>query len=352
MSAAPDEPAPRRTDDELRSLRRLVARLSQGVIEVDRDLLIRSVNPSAVRLCRGARLGLGEPLPEPWAAFSLREYARRLCSGPPTRAAGLRVQAGGGGSGGISVWGLPPGGTDRAVLVIEERGGGRREAAEREFVTNAAHELRNPLTAITVSVEALKAGAKDDPEARERFLDHIDRECGRLARLTEALLTLARLDTGEQEPRLDVVELQPLLERVAARVTTRPGVALEVSCARDVVVVANSMLLEHALGNLVENAARYTREGRIEIVVASAGSGTLVVEVSDTGPGLPAGDTDRLFQRFVRGRGLPAGEGFGLGLAIANQTVRAVGGTLALESRPGAGTTARVTLRSGKLVTG
>lgn len=328
---------------ELGQLQRLVEQLAHGVLEIDRELVVRSVNPASLQLCNAAPPAVGRPLPEPWAGFSLRDYAGRVLAEQTTPA--VEVDVGGG-----CVWvcGLPPAGAGTAVLVIEERDEGPRELAEREFVTNAAHELRNPLTAIIVSVEALQAGAKDDPEERDRFLDHIDRECGRLARLTEALLTLARLDTGEQTPRLDVVELRPLLERVTRQVTPAPTVALELLCAPDVVVLASAVLLEHALANLLENAARHTQVGRIEIVATEASGGTVVVEVSDTGPGLPAGDPERLLQRFVRGHGLPAGAGFGLGLAIANRAVRAVGGTLALDSISGTGTTARLTLRSGE----
>ena len=219
--------------------------------------------------------------------------------------------------------------------------------AEREFVTNAAHELRTPLAAISSAVEVLRAGAKDVPEERDHFLEHIDRECARLARLTTALLSLARAQGGVEKPRVDLVELCPLLEQLASSARPADGVAVEAYCPVDLLAVANPDLLEQALANLVSNAARHTREGSIALGARPDGEQRVAVEIRDTGSGMTDEERVRVTERFYRGTD---GDGFGLGLAIAADAVRAVGGELELESEVGRGTVARVTLPAGRLV--
>jgi PAS domain S-box-containing protein len=243
----------------------------------------------------------------------------------------------------------PRGSTVGAVAVfhdVTERE--RLERAEREFVTNAAHELRTPLAAISSAIEVLQSGAKEAPEDRDRFLAHIDREVRRLGRLTISLLSLARAQGGAERPRLELVQLCPLLQALAAEARAAEAVAVEADCPPDLVAVANGDLLEHALTNLVANAVHNTSEGSILLAARAVDEQKVVIEVRDTGRGIPAAERARVTERFYRGSD---GEGFGLGLAIAAQAVRAVGAELQLESEAGRGTTARVTLSSARLVT-
>lgn len=217
----------------------------------------------------------------------------------------------------------------------------RRERAEREFVANAAHQLRTPLTTIRGAVDALQSGAKDVPRDRERFLEHIDRESARLGRLAHALLALARAQTGQEAIQHQPVELRELLENVAAGVHAQPGLELRVVCPPGLVVLTDRDLAEQAIFNLVQNAAGHTDEGRIVVRAATEGD-TVQVEIEDTGPGIAPEERDRVFDRFYRGNGRSA-QGFGLGLAIVRQAVRALSGTVQIESAPGRGTTARLT---------
>src|SRR5205814_5833179 len=149
--------------------------------------------------------------------------------------------------------------TDWALLVIDDlTEQERRELSEREFVSNAAHELRTPLTTIIGAVEVLQAGAKEQPHERDRFLAHIEREAARLGRLAHALLALARAHAGQERPRLEPTPLEPLLREVADGLRPRDGVAVEVDCAPDVIASVNAGLLEQAIRNLGENAAKHT----------------------------------------------------------------------------------------------
>jgi signal transduction histidine kinase len=218
------------------------------------------------------------------------------------------------------------------------------ESVEREFVTNAAHELQSPLTAIVSAIEVLQAGAKDTPE-RDIFLDHIEQAALRLARLAHALLVLARAEGGAEPPRTELVTLAPLLDDVAARMRALDGVRIDVSCAPDAAVLTNRALLEQAVQNVAENAAKYTTSGTIQLA-AYAEQGEAEISVQDSGPGIAADERQRVFERFYRGQG--AGDtGSGLGLAIVRAAVGALDGKVELDSKVGEGTTVRIRLPQG-----
>jgi PAS domain S-box-containing protein len=218
----------------------------------------------------------------------------------------------------------------------------RQERAEREFVSNAAHQLQSPLAGIISAVEVLQAGAKDGPE-RDRFLGHIERESNRLARLSRALLILARAQTGVEAPKDEVVAIGPLLSEIGASVRPVDGVSVAVSCPPDLAVVTNRELVEQAVVNVVENAAKYTVDGRITLA-ARAFDGAAEIVVSDSGPGIPTPERARVVERFYRG-GSNGSDGFGLGLALVRSAVHALDGDLELAEDPGGGTA--VTIRLG-----
>ena len=247
----------------------------------------------------------------------------------------------------ISLVGVPASSSDLVVLVfadITEQE--RRRQAEREFVTNASHELRTPVTAITSAVEALRSGAKDEPEARERFIELIGRQAARLTRLSSSLLILARAQTRQENLHLEPVELGGLLGEIAAASVPAEGVALRVDCPRPVVAVGQRDIVEQVVANLVGNAVKHTVEGEIVLRAAQDGA-KATVEVADTGPGISPAVQTRMFDRFysveVNGR-----DGFGLGLAIARESAEAIGGALTIESESGRGTTARLVLPAAR----
>jgi two-component system, OmpR family, sensor histidine kinase CiaH len=211
-----------------------------------------------------------------------------------------------------------------------------QERAEREFVTNAAHELQSPLAAITSAVEVLQAGAKDTPE-RDLFIDHIQREAQRLDRLTRALLTLSRAQTEVEEPRWEVIDLCPMLQAIAARMEPAPGVSLLVECPEDLALVTNRELLEQTISNVVRNAVKYTEEGSIKLVAAPR-RGLVEVSIVDTGIGIPEEALPRVVERFYRADS--SKEGFGLGLSIVQTAMDVLGGELEIASEGvGRGTT-------------
>jgi two-component system, OmpR family, sensor histidine kinase VicK len=323
-------------------LRRLLERLHDGVVAVDAELRVSFANQAAADILGSGGLPEGSTLPDPWPEISLEQVVDGLFL-PGAAATEARVSAGE--EHVYTVVGIPPPpGLPVAVLVftdVTERE--RRERAEREFVANAAHELRTPLTAIAGAIEALEAGAKEEPGARDRFLAIVARQSGRLGRLVRALLVLARAQTQQEALRLEPVELAPMLEEAVQSLESRPEAPIELDCEAGLTVLGHRDLLEQIVSNLVGNAVRHAGTGTIAVGARTRGEGVAEIEVTDAGPGIDPLDQERVFDRFYR-RGRDAGESFGLGLSIVREAVRALGGTVELDSEYGAGTTVRVVL--------
>jgi PAS domain S-box-containing protein len=321
-------------------LSHVLDRLHHAVVTLNSELRVSYANSAAEDLLAVGGSLAGNPLPDPWPDAPLRAFAQQVFepgAGPLETHAALE-----GGAREYDVMALPPDASGEALLVLADVSSERRrERAEREFVANAAHQLRTPVAGIASAIEVLQGGAKEVPEARDRFLAHLDTQCNRLVRLTRALLLLARAQTLSEPPAVELVPLRPLLDGVAAGVRPAPGVNVRVLCPPELAALTNRDLLEQALVNLAENAAKFTSEGEVALLASVLDDGSIRIVVSDTGPGadLPSG-TD--FERFYRDPG-SQGEGFGLGLAIASEALRVVRGSL--DVRPSdAGTRALVTL--------
>jgi two-component system sensor histidine kinase TctE len=220
----------------------------------------------------------------------------------------------------------------------------RRERAERDFITNAAHELQTPLAAITSAIEVLQAGAKDDGIDRDRFLAHIEAACRRLDRLTRALLVLARAQTRDELPRREVIPLEPLFRSIAASFPRDAQVVVD--CPHDIAVIANRPLLEQAIANLGHNAVKHSR-GPV-VFFGSTAEGRVTIEVRDSGPGIAVAERELVFRRFYR-RDDSTRDGFGLGLAIVAESVKALEGELELDTSA-KGTRVVIRLPSARIV--
>jgi len=238
-----------------------------------------------------------------------------------------------------------PGTGDEMERLAETLNGmlARLEAAfaqTRRFAADAAHELRTPLAALRGGIEvALRA--ERSPQEYRRVLASSLEEVERLIRLAEDLLLLSRSTAGPEGPR-GHVDLEPLLLDVfdvAARLGQPAGVSVRIDTATPATVRGDAIALGQALLNLVENAVKYTPPGgKVELGLTTA-DGAAVLTASDTGIGIAEADAERIFEPFVRldaARARDTG-GAGLGLAIARSIAVAHGGTLSVESRPGAG---------------
>jgi signal transduction histidine kinase len=326
-----------------RQFERLLTRLPQGVVVLNKRLGVEYANPAARRLLGGGNVRVGEPLRDPWPDPSLRELGASLFTSKPAIGRHLVPD----GERTISVECLQDTHGPTVALLLEDvtqRERGRR--AERRFVENAAHELLTPVSAIASAVDVLEGGAAEDADARAQFLGHIRVQSERLRRLSTSLLTLARFESGEERVRLDLVPAKLLLEDVASDLRPIEGVELELEAPAELAVLADRDLLHHALGNVAINAVQHTHEGRIALVARDVGL-SAEIEISDSGSGMSAHDVEHAFDRFYRSS-TPKSAGFGLGLAIARDAVHAMDGTMSVESGPG-GTTVRIWLPSVRL---
>ena len=244
----------------------------------------------------------------------------------------------------ITVAAVRAGETSGAVVVLHDITELRRlERVRRDFVANVSHEFRTPLTAIQGFAETLLAGAIDDSQNRTRFLEIILEHSRRLARLTEDLLVLSKMDAERLELEVRRLSVSQLIEsclETAQRRALEKDLKISVEMAQKLPDIAGDRRrLAEVLQNLLDNAIQYTLPGGQIIVSAKTGEDEVVLTVSDTGIGIPKADQSRIFERFYRvdvARSREAG-GTGLGLAIAKHLVEVHGGRLWVESEIGQG---------------
>ena len=310
--------------------------LSDAVMVVSPDGEVRFSNASARDLIDSEGKAIAPLIP--W----LRRAARRPVIENDALLVGDRVYS-------LNARQLPAEGAVLAV-VRDRTGELRREVAEREFVSNAAHELRNPIAGISGAIEVLRAGAKDDPDAREHFLSRLSEDAERISRLTESLLTLARME-AVGEGGAEALDVGLVIEESAEAVAAPEGIEVDVDVSGDVAAQGDRVLLRQVLIGLLTNAFKNTTApGRVTIRARGGrrGEDEVRVEVIDTGSGIAASEVDRIFERFYRGSGSLEQEGFGLGLSIAKRMVDVMGGEIGVESVEGEGSTFWVRLRAAQ----
>jgi signal transduction histidine kinase len=240
---------------------------------------------------------------------------------------------------------LPAGG---AVLVLHDVTDLRRlETMRRDFVANVSHELKTPLTSIAGYAETLVGETPDGPTTR-RFLEVILGNARRMHRLVDDLLDLSRIESGGWLPAPESVDVADTAAEVLENFADRAragGVTLQVEVPPDAApLVADPQAVRQILTNLIDNALRYTPPGGRVSIASWRDHHDTMIEVRDTGSGIPAEHLPRLFERFYRvdaSRSRAEG-GTGLGLAIVKHLVEAHGGICTAESALGQGTVIRI----------
>ena len=241
------------------------------------------------------------------------------------------------------------GGALNVMLAEIERAFGERLAAEerlRQFLADASHELRTPVTSIRGYAELFRRGARDRPDDLASVMQRIEQEGKRMGELVEELLLLARLDEGlplERRP----VDLAAVVDAaVDAARAADPERPIDVDSRSPIVVLGAESRLRHIVDNLLTNARVHTPPDTPVHVRLAAEDGEAVLEVADEGPGVPAEDVGRIFERFYRtdrSRTRSQG-GAGLGLAIVRSIVEAHGGAVSYRPGPVRGSVFRVVL--------
>jgi two-component system OmpR family sensor kinase len=216
------------------------------------------------------------------------------------------------------------------------------ESKLRRFVADASHELRTPLTAIRGFAELHRQGAVTGEEKTKELVGRIEKESIRMGSLVEDLLLLARMD--EARPlSLEPVDLTHLIEEsVASARAAGPDHPIQVNLPQELYVLGDNKRIHQALANLLANARTHTPSGTAVEVSAAANDTEVTITVADSGPGLSEGDQAKIFERFFRidpSRARHSGEGSGLGLSIVDAVMKAHGGTVSVQSKPGEGAT-------------
>lgn len=225
--------------------------------------------------------------------------------------------------------------------------------SQQDLVANVSHELKTPLTSIQGFSQALLDGTADDPAARERAVAVIHEEAGRMRRLVDELLDLARLEGGQVALAREPVDVVDLLRTCADRFTPQAGqvgstLLVEVPSFLPP-VMGDAARLEEVFGNLVDNALKHmcgVADGGRVVLRAELQDQQVLCSVTDNGPGIAADDLQRVFERFyqVDKSRVRRGGGAGLGLAIAQEIIEAHGGRIRAESVEGLGTRLTVEL--------
>ena len=334
--------------DERDLLTGILSSMNEGVLVVGADGRIVLTNPALRAMLLIGQDALGKSVLQAVRNADLKQVLEGAGAGRQSEAevdlAGLLPRR-------VLVRAVPLQGTQGGVLAVfvdvtELR---RLEAVRRDFVANASHELRSPLTTVRAAAETLRT-VEDDPKAASRFIGLIERNAERLEHLIDDLLELSRIESREVNLEIEPLELTSVVERTLLQHAHRAQVK-QVSLEHDVsgvpVVHADRRALEHVLSNLVDNALKYCPDGASVKIQAAAKNGAVHVAVADTGPGIPPEHLPRLFERFYRvdaGRSRELG-GTGLGLSIVKHLVEAMGGAVAVESTPGSGSIFSFTLR-------
>jgi two-component system phosphate regulon sensor histidine kinase PhoR len=219
----------------------------------------------------------------------------------------------------------------------------RLEKMRQDFVANVSHELKTPITALRGGVETLLDAERSEED--RHFIAMLGRQVERLGAIVGDLLSLSRLEHDEQNGRvpLEPGPIRDVLRRAAgnfAGAAAKKNIAIAVECPEGLVAPINAPLLEQAVGNLLDNAIKYSGEGtHVEVVAAGSNGAGVAIQVKDNGPGIEQRHLPRIFERFYRvdqARSRAMG-GTGLGLAIVKHIAQAHGGSVAVASTPGQG---------------
>ncbi|MFK7931534.1 MAG: ATP-binding protein [Myxococcota bacterium] len=319
--------------------------VTDGVFAIDSDLVITLANPAA-KLLLGAK-PVGRSLSELSASRKLTKLARSAIKknraktkevpweGPPRRELEAVIAP------------LPSG--EGAVIVIHDLTEVRAlERVRTDFVTNVSHELRTPVAIIAANAETLVDGAINDPEFAGTFVEAVHRQALRLSHLVDDLLSLSRIESGRLPTAPALLNVGRVAAQVAATATElrKTGSPITVDVPDGLEVWADRSALEHALGNLAENAVKYVPPQASIEIRAGEDDDRVWIEVADEGQGIPAEHLDRIFERFYRvdkGRARDVG-GTGLGLAIVRHLTETLGGTVEARANEPSGVIFRLDL--------
>lgn len=318
----------------------VLEQLTDGVIIADADGRVQFANPAAGKLF-GVNNPLGQSvaqvvrnhqLIEAWKRCQQTRKLQTESAEIATRKQSLQFIV------------IPDKYGGGSLLLVQDLTRVRKlEAVRRDFISNVSHELRTPLASLKALTETLQNGALSDPEVAPRFLDRIHTEVDALTQMTQELLDLSRIESGQVELNFQSIDPNKLLLSAAERMKAqaeRAKLKLHVECGEDLPMVqADKNRLEQVLVNLIHNAVKFTKPGGEIALSAESDDGGVRFGVRDTGIGIPQESLSRIFERFYRVDSSRTGSGTGLGLSISKHIIEAHGGRIWAESEEGRGST-------------
>lgn len=319
----------------------VLEQLTDGVIIADAEGRVQFANPAACKL-----FGINDPIQQTIAQvvrnFQLIEAWRRCQQTRliqietvelPTRRQFLQLTV------------IPDEYESGSLLLAQDLTRVRRlETVRRDFISNVSHELRTPLASLKALTETLQNGALSDAEAGPRFLERIHTEVDALTQMTQELLDLSRIESGQVELNFAPVSIKSLLTSATDRMRAqaeRANLKLSVNFSENLPnsFRADYSRLEQVLVNLIHNAVKFTKPGGEIILFAETKKGAVRIGVKDSGIGIPSESLNRIFERFYRVDSSRTGSGTGLGLSIAKHIIEAHNGKIWVESEVGQGST-------------
>jgi two-component system phosphate regulon sensor histidine kinase PhoR len=345
--------------DEDFSLRAILASMVEGVLIADSTMQIRLVNERLERMFSLPKSPIDRTVMEVFRNHLVHQVIRQSLDTGEPQSAELQAEIRDGEQfqqkhfqiTSVSLRAREPESLARALVIFHDISQIRSlEAVRKEFVANVSHELRTPLSIITGYLETLIDGG-DDQETNLRFLRTMHKHAQRLNLLIEDLLVLSQLESRKISLDFEPVDLSESVHRVLEQLDSRireSNAAVTVAVPRNLPrIEADAFRIEQALYNLLDNALKHSGKSGARISLEARSEVTSVlVSICDDGVGIPLSDQPHIFERFYRvhkDRSRDAG-GTGLGLSIVKHTVQAHGGSIAVQSRPGAGATFLMTL--------
>jgi len=328
----------------------VLSSMAEGVIAVDMDEQIISINKAAARIFETLPEDLlNRSIPEVIRNPDLQKFINKALSGKENLEQDITLYQRGERI--LYVHNTPlqdPDGQRRGVLVVMNDVTHLRklENIRKDFAANVSHEIKTPLTAIKGFVETLRTGERAEPQETERFLAIIEKHVNRLTAIIEDLMKLSKIEQQDEKSDIHLEESSVKSVISSAIQTCRENakakeITIDFVCPEDISVLLDSRLMAQAVINLLDNAINYSNEKSDIQISASLKDKELRISVQDHGIGIPKEHLSRLFERFYRvdkARSRELG-GTGLGLAIVKHIAHAHGGRVSVDSIPGKGST-------------
>lgn len=241
----------------------------------------------------------------------------------------------------LRIWAVPVAGDGGAAVSVEDVTELQRLGrARRDFVANISHELRTPLANIDLAAQTLRNAQAADPALARRMLDQIQSQVQTLSQLSQEMMELAQIESGQVLLKLVETELAAVVQRSVNYLLPQAALkrqTLTLDVPEDLIALIDEQQIGRVINNLVQNAVKFTPEGGTIRVEAEASDEDITVSVRDSGPGIPREEQARVFERFYKADRARSRGGTGLGLAIAKHIVEGHGGRIWVVSTPGQG---------------